>query len=91
MIWAAIWGGGYTEIYRMSQDEASMRRGQDNAPLHTANIIKNWFHEHGIPLVDWPSKQNTWRNTFMSHFFFESSHPNSISTCSTTSTQHCTR
>ena len=28
---------------------------QDNAPIHTANIIKNWFDEHGIPLVDWPS------------------------------------
>ena len=27
---------------------------QDNAPIHTAHIIKNWFDEHGIPLVDWP-------------------------------------
>lgn len=79
MIWAAIWGGGYTEIYQMSRDEASLRRGyssqsylelikdylpaiwrsdmefmQNNAPIHTAKIIKNWFYEHGIPLVDWP-------------------------------------
>jgi transposase len=27
---------------------------QDNAPIHTANIIKNWFDENDIPLVDWP-------------------------------------
>lgn len=27
---------------------------QDNAPIHTARIIKDWFCEHGIPLVDWP-------------------------------------
>ncbi|OJJ85443.1 uncharacterized protein ASPGLDRAFT_45406, partial [Aspergillus glaucus CBS 516.65] len=27
MIWAAIWGGGHTEIYRMSRDEESARRG----------------------------------------------------------------
>ena len=79
MIWAAIWGGGHTEIYRMNRDEESARRGyssqsylkliedylpaiwesgmqfmQDNAPIHTANIINNWFDEHGIPFVDWP-------------------------------------
>ena len=66
-----------TEIYRMSRDEDSARRGyssqsylkliedylpaiwesgmefmQDNAPIHAANIIKNWLDEHGIPLVD---------------------------------------
>lgn len=63
---AAIWGGGYTEIYQMSRDEASAGRGyssqsylelirnllpaiwrpgmesmQDNAPIHTARIIKD--------------------------------------------------
>ncbi|EYE97294.1 uncharacterized protein EURHEDRAFT_410355, partial [Aspergillus ruber CBS 135680] len=27
MIWAAIWGGGHTEIYRMNRDEESARRG----------------------------------------------------------------
>jgi hypothetical protein len=27
---------------------------QDNAPIHTAKIIKNWFDENSIPLVDWP-------------------------------------
>lgn len=27
MIWAAIWGGGHTEIYQMSRDEESARRG----------------------------------------------------------------
>ena len=26
----------------------------DNAPIHTASIIENWFDENGIPLVDWP-------------------------------------
>lgn len=26
---------------------------QHNAPIYTVNIIKNWFNEHGIPLVDW--------------------------------------
>lgn len=25
----------------------------DNAPIHTAKIIKDWFCEQGIPLVDW--------------------------------------
>ena len=79
MIWAAIWGGGHTEIYQTSRDEESARRRyssrsyleiiedylpviwesgmefmQDNAPIHTANIIKNWSDGHGIPLVDWP-------------------------------------
>jgi len=34
--------------------ESGMEFMQDNAPIHTANIIKNWFDEHGIPLVDWP-------------------------------------
>ena len=24
MIWAAIWGDGYTEIYQISRDEASL-------------------------------------------------------------------
>ena len=27
MIWAAIWGGSQTEIYRMSRDEEYARRG----------------------------------------------------------------
>jgi hypothetical protein len=27
---------------------------QDNASIHTAHIIRNWFQEHSIPLVDWP-------------------------------------
>ena len=34
--------------------ESGMEFMQDNAPIHTAHIIKNWFDEHGIPLVDWP-------------------------------------
>ena len=27
---------------------------QDNAPIHTAKIIKNWFCGQGISLMDWP-------------------------------------
>jgi len=27
---------------------------QDNAPIHTANAVKDWFKEMGIPIVDWP-------------------------------------
>jgi hypothetical protein len=27
---------------------------QDNAPIHTANIIKEWFASQGIDTMDWP-------------------------------------
>ena len=27
---------------------------QDNAPIHTANAVKAWFKEIGIPFIDWP-------------------------------------
>jgi len=27
---------------------------QDNAPIHTANVIKNWFIDRGIPVMEWP-------------------------------------
>jgi DDE superfamily endonuclease/Transposase len=27
---------------------------QDNAPQHTANISKHWFHTHGVDLIDFP-------------------------------------
>jgi transposase len=27
---------------------------QDNAPIHTANAVKDWFKEKGIPLPVWP-------------------------------------
>ena len=27
---------------------------QDNAPIHKANIIKSWFLEHGIVVMDYP-------------------------------------
>lgn len=33
MIWEAIWGGDYTEIYQMSRDEASLRRGYSSQSL----------------------------------------------------------
>jgi len=27
---------------------------QDNAPIHTAHIIRDWFAEQGIEVMDWP-------------------------------------
>jgi transposase len=27
---------------------------QDNAPIHTAKKVKDWFKEQGIPCTDWP-------------------------------------
>ena len=27
---------------------------QDNAPIHTARKVLDWFIENGIPLTDWP-------------------------------------
>ena len=27
---------------------------QDNAPIHTANRVKEWFRENGIDTTDWP-------------------------------------
>ena len=27
---------------------------QDNAPIHTAEIIKNWLRDNGIQVLDWP-------------------------------------
>ena len=27
---------------------------QDNAPIHTAHIIKNWFKDNEIDVVEWP-------------------------------------
>jgi uncharacterized protein YukE len=27
---------------------------QDNAPIHTAWIIKKWFEDNGISTIDWP-------------------------------------
>ena len=27
---------------------------QDNAPIHTANMVKEWFETHSITLVEWP-------------------------------------
>jgi transposase len=27
---------------------------QDNAPIHTSHIVRNWFTEQSIPVVDWP-------------------------------------
>jgi transposase len=27
---------------------------QDNAPIHSARVVTDWFTEHEIPVVDWP-------------------------------------
>lgn len=27
---------------------------QDNASIHGAKIVKKWFEEYGIPVMDWP-------------------------------------
>jgi transposase len=27
---------------------------QDNAPIHTSNVIKQWFEDHGITPLPWP-------------------------------------
>ena len=27
---------------------------QDNASIHTARVVKRWFQENGIPIIDWP-------------------------------------
>ena len=27
---------------------------QDNAPIHTAHTIRQWFIDHAIPVLDWP-------------------------------------
>ena len=27
---------------------------QDNAPIHTARKVRDWFLEQGIPVTDWP-------------------------------------
>lgn len=27
---------------------------QDNAPIHTANLVKNWLDDNAIALLDWP-------------------------------------
>ena len=27
---------------------------QDNAPIHTARVVTEWFQERGIPILPWP-------------------------------------
>lgn len=80
MIWGAIFGGGYSDLYQMNRDPFSARQGfssqsyletleenlpqffmnserifmHDNAPIHTAKIIKAWLWENAIPITDWP-------------------------------------
>ena len=27
---------------------------QDNAPIHTAHKVRDWFRENGIEITDWP-------------------------------------
>ena len=35
--------------------QPDMKFMHNNAPINKASIIKNWFDENSIPLVDWPS------------------------------------
>ena len=54
--------GGYTsESYMEALEEGlvpSYEPGipfqQDNAPIHTSEVTKTWFEEHGIWVIDWP-------------------------------------
>ena len=27
---------------------------QDNAPIHTSNVVKEWLESHGIHILEWP-------------------------------------
>ena len=27
---------------------------QDNTPIHTAGIVKEWFKNNSIPIIKWP-------------------------------------
>ena len=27
---------------------------QDNAPIHSAGLVRKWFQDHGIPVMEWP-------------------------------------
>lgn len=38
-------------IQETDQDQAFM---QDNSPIHTSNIVMEYFSEHPIQLIDWP-------------------------------------
>ncbi len=35
--------------------EADFIFQQDLAPAHTAKVIKSWFNDHGITVLDWPA------------------------------------
>lgn len=35
--------------------EPSMTWQQDNASIHTARIVKQWFIDHGVQLLEWPA------------------------------------
>ena len=28
---------------------------QDNVPIHTARIVKQWFQQHNLKVLNWPS------------------------------------
>lgn len=54
---------GYLDLfrYRLRRNYPGLYEGelvfqQDNAPVHTARIVSNWFKKKNIMVMDWPSK-----------------------------------
>lgn len=68
MVWGSFWDNGRTGLYIMDRDFASKKQApafegldrgylfmQDNASIHTAGKVKDWFRAHNITLVEnWP-------------------------------------
>jgi transposase len=68
MVWGAIWGGSYSEINILSRDMEAKRGGYsaksyleilegnlpNNAPIHSAGLIKDWLKDNGVKVMKWP-------------------------------------
>lgn len=49
--------GSYIEILEnnlITIWEPGLEFMQDNAPIHTARLVKKWLGDHEIPVIDWP-------------------------------------